>query len=680
MIVKKDGRSRSVRTFDEELAIFERDVGALTDREKEALMAILAEADREGTMDLYTAVNEAEYETIPVGVEEFLRSDYFMGDTGKNLYPILMDEMVELFDGGYSEAILTGSIGYGKTFFAALAMMYVLYQMSCLRHPQRSYGIDEGSAIALAMLSVTEKSATRAVFREIVNKLEASPYFTEMFPFNVHTSEVKFLKKQLIMVAGSTSANSVLSLNIFGGIVDEANFMGQNKTIKQKASRVRWAHIDKAETIYNTIMRRMKSRYMQSGKLPGLLIIPSSKTVLSSFTEKRIEESLDDPSIFVLDYATWDVKKRSGQFRKERFKVLVGNERIRSRILDPDESSEDFEMIEGVHVIDVPMDYKRDFERNLEDAIRDIAGMSTFGISLYFQRREMLAKMFQKPDDVMDHPFSVGEWQTDRPGEFVWGRIVKRVRTRLPGGFHEDGWEPILNPQAPRHVRLDPSLTGDATGVAVGHIAGQTEVVRRDINGVEYNEIAPKIVIDFVLRVVPPLEDEIMLGTVRWLIYQLQAHGYNIAYASSDSYQSADTRQKLKQKGIEAEIFSVDADTQPYQTLKVAIYEERVACYPYPILLDELKFLEYDALRGKVDHPDDGSKDVADAVCGLVYSLTTKGRQMPLPPTMGGQSDDKKENDSWVTGGWSPVDDGGGKGSGGNDDGGGLPPIPILTG
>lgn len=678
MIIQEGGRSWSVRTFEEELGLYEKDLEALSDDELEALHALLSEPEVYGTTDLYRAANDAEYESVPVGVEEFLRHPDYMGGIGKNLYPILMDDMVELFEGGYSEVILTGSLGWGKTYFCSLACLYVLYQMSCLRNPQLSYGIDEGSHIALSFLSVTEKSARRTVFSEMVTKLNRSPYFQEVFPYKEHISEVKFFKKPIMLVAGSTTSNAILSLNIFGGIIDEGNFLGKVKGVKQKASRIRWEHIDKAERMYHTVIRRMKSRYMRSGKLPGILFMPSSKTVVSSFTETRIKESLNDPTIFVRDYSTWDVKKRAGMFNRGKFKLLVGNERIRSKILEPGDE-EEYGKVEGVQIIEVPEDYRKDFERDIETAIQEIAGMSTLGLSLYFQRSEKLWSMFHDHQETLEHPFTVSEWQVDKPGGFVWERIARRVKRRLPGGFIEDAWEPILNPHAIRHVRLDPSLTGDATGIAVGHVAGYFEVVRRDQEGREYNEIAPKILIDFVLRIVPPVDDEIMLGTARMLIYQLVEHGFSVEYASSDSYQSVDTKQKLKQRGIDCEIFSVEKAAQ-YQTLKTAIYEDRLFCYPYPIALDELKFLEYDATTGKVDHPEDGSKDVADAICGLVCSLTERNRQAPMPPSVGSDHGHVEEDDSWVTDGWKPSDkdkSGSGGDSGGGNDG-GLPPMPFM--
>jgi len=39
----------------------------------------------------------------------------------------------------------------------------------------------------------------------------------------------------------------------------------------------------------------------------------------------------------------------------------------------------------------------------------------------------------------------------------------------------------------------------------------------------------------------------------------------------------------------------------------------------YSILKGELSNLDYDVVAGKVDHPPDGSKDLADALCACTY-------------------------------------------------------------
>ena len=61
----------------------------------------------------------------------------------------------------------------------------------------------------------------------------------------------------------------------------------------------------------------------------------------------------------------------------------------------------------------------------------------------------------------------------------------------------------------------------------------------------------------------------------------------------------------------------------PYQTLKSAIYEERLLLYEAPLLTEELIGLERNS-NGKIDHGPSGinSKDQSDALCGSLYNAS----------------------------------------------------------
>jgi hypothetical protein len=83
-----------------------------------------------------------------------------------------------------------------------------------------------------------------------------------------------------------------------------------------------------------------------------------------------------------------------------------------------------------------------------------------------------------------------------------------------------------------------------------------------------------------------------------------------------DTWGSQESVKSMKDEGFNADILSVDDDTTPYETLRTAIYDERVLCYHVPVLERELIQLE----RGpkKIDHPPRGSKDIADGLAGAV--------------------------------------------------------------
>jgi hypothetical protein len=86
-----------------------------------------------------------------------------------------------------------------------------------------------------------------------------------------------------------------------------------------------------------------------------------------------------------------------------------------------------------------------------------------------------------------------------------------------------------------------------------------------------------------------------------------------------DSWQSEDTRQRLLERGIDTEIFSLDKDSRPYLIFRNAVNAGKVRWPNLTHLFDELTDLDYDAFEDKVDHPDEGSKDQADAAAGATY-------------------------------------------------------------
>jgi hypothetical protein len=86
----------------------------------------------------------------------------------------------------------------------------------------------------------------------------------------------------------------------------------------------------------------------------------------------------------------------------------------------------------------------------------------------------------------------------------------------------------------------------------------------------------------------------------------------------------------------------VDKTVEPYNVLKDAIYEGRVRCHEYKLLKDELGRLEL--INGeKVDHSPDFSKDCADAVCGVVFSIhkSNSSRVITFSPGFGGKREFK---------------------------------------
>jgi hypothetical protein len=646
-IVDVDGRPRSVRTQGERLAALSDNFESLSDAEKAAFIALAREVEL-GSFAEYEQLVNAEYERLPVDPRTFLLDPYYMGRTGVNMFPQLQEDFVELFTSGYSEAILGGSIGWGKSFFASCGLAYVIYQMSCLKDPQQVYGLAVGSKIIIALLSMTREVARRVPLAEMHNKLVQSPYFKEKFPFKFASTmyEIRF-GKGLTVVAGSTSS-AVIGGNVFAAFIDEASFMGDTKTV-DRSGRV--ISQDKGAMFHSAIIRRMKSRFQVAGKLPGVLFTVSSKERPVAFVEKRIEEvrQTEDPTVFVREYATWEVKPREN-FSPTSFQIAVGNDRVRS-VLEPTQQQVQWYLDNGMRIINVPDDYLPEFESDLEGALRDVAGVATEAVSPFIHRIEKISEA-EHPE--LPSPLAVEEWVAGTMLEFNWHNVCTGFTRRLPGGYEEQGWRPKRNPNAIRFAHIDPALSGDSAGICIAHISGWIEVVRKDQFGGEFNELAPVVETDLLLGVKPPPGDEIFLGDLRSIIYQFMEHGFSIAFCSLDRYQSADTMQQLRLRGVESELTSVDRTPEPYEMTKTAIYENRLNLQSNAKLLTELQQLQRMPKGSgyKIDHPKMGSKDIADALAGCCYNLLMRLPGRPMAPVVSTSKEgDEKVDHSWVTGG-----------------------------
>ena len=647
MIIVDDGRPRSIYTKGEEEDDLEGMIAALNDEEREALFAMLEDEDG----SLIRQVMREDYEREPVGPIQFLEDDYYLGVTGSRMYPRLKDDFVELFDGGYTSVALGGSLGWGKSWFSACALLYVVYQISCLKNPQRTYGLAPGSQIEFVLVSITNKVVRIRLTPEIASKMDASPYFKDFLTFELAQSimEVRIPAKKIMIVGGSSQSVSIGG-NVFGGIIDEISFMSD---VGGTAVRGLNMTMDRGEAVASSILRRMKSRFQKFGKLPGLLFQVSSKERPVAYIEKLIDQAREtrDPSVFVREYSIIDLKPRE-TFSARTFKVAAGNERIRP-MLDPTPEQEEIYRAAGLRVIDIPEDFRNDFERDLEGSLREIAGVSTESVSPYIQRTD---KIFEAHDRGVSagavSPLDDDECVSGTTLQFFWERVARRHVVKLPHGGEEVVWEPIRHPDSRRHAHIDLSVTGDAAGLVIGHVVDYVEVKRRDRGANEYTDVAPVIETDLVLRIKPPPGDEIDFGSIREIVYLFAEHGFVFHRATFDAYQSVEPRQQFRQKGIDADLQSIDSTTAPYDTTKDALYEGRLLlCSPCDVLIEELVDLRRvivkraNGLAVKVDHParnrsgGKGRKDVADGLAGVVFSISNFEKGEVAPIIRGGPAD-----------------------------------------
>jgi hypothetical protein len=146
----------------------------------------------------------------------------------------------------------------------------------------------------------------------------------------------------------------------------------------------------------------------------------------------------------------------------------------------------------------------------------------------------------------------------------------------------------------------------------MSHCAGFKEITTS--MGVEY---LPIINIDLIHSWKAAPGEEINFASVRQLIVDL-CKRFDVAKVTFDRWQSIEMIQSLRAQGINADFHSVKKTD--YDTLMTSIYDTRLRGYWNQILVEEelLKLRLFS--NNKIDHPNAGSKDLADALAGSVFN------------------------------------------------------------
>jgi hypothetical protein len=578
--------------------------------------------------DLEPLRNLTRWKWEPVPIVRFIEDPFFLGLQGQ-VFPQIMEILEEASKPEYMEVILTGGIGWGKSFAAMLLTAHSLYRGSCLMNPVQEFGLAAGSSIVFVQQSLTKELARKALFDQFARLIRRSPYFSSVCPYD------RLLKTELVFAGGlrlepvAGTETAAIGQNVVFACMDESNFL----PVIARSKKRPWTDVyDAAVANYLALSRRMKSRFMKLGKMPGKLLIVSSKRYPDDFTERKIGEAKGDPSIFIADFPQWATKP-DGTYLGPRFRVYVPKSQIeRPRILQEfEEAPVDSDAEE---IIDVPIEYRKEFEADIDDALREIAGRSTQAVHVWLRRRDVLRHAISTDFDI-SHPFTMQE-TTLRDGiQVLANRFHRRCRS-------------------PRACHIDFGQKHDATGIAIGYVAGERIVTRTciattGVTGLEIVDRSQTVIdkvpvyhIEAMLRVVPPPNDEIMFEEVVELLCSIRDQiSIPVLWVTTDHFPGPMPLQMLRTRGFRTGVQSVDVDPIPYRELKSALYDERIKFYDYAPVIDELIALETNEKTGRVDHPPwmmtgsgqrvAGRKDVADAVAGVIGILARRPQSFREP-------------------------------------------------
>lgn len=316
------------------------------------------------------------YRLLPVDIRTFVESAKYLGRRGI-VYPAVMAALVEMNDGTYVESVLTGGIGSGKTTAALLGMAYQQYLLSVLKDPHGTFGLDPASEILSVFQSLNARTAKDNDYTRFRHMIAASPYFREIFAADATRGTEIVFPRRIVVRALSGNVHAAIGANVMNALLDEINFM---RIVEDSAQSADGGVFDQALEMYNGIVRRRKSRFLDHQRLPGMIYLVSSKRYPGEFTDRKIEEARRErdqrgrSSIFVYDKTVYDIKP-AGTYGAARWSLFLGDTTRRPRILSEEEGAS--VRPEDAHLIRrVPHEFKSEFEHDLLSAIRDIAGVA----------------------------------------------------------------------------------------------------------------------------------------------------------------------------------------------------------------------------------------------------------------------------------------------------------------
>ena len=567
-----------------------------------------------------------------------------------------------------------------NTALLVLLAMYDAYRMSCFASPQMFLGLPVTSKLVSVFISMNQQKAIEKLFDPFKQAIDATPYFQrECRRDRTLESRVRFPDKNFEFRAGVTGESAIHSEDVRGIYLTECNFL---PVIEDSRKKRGGEQLDVADDIVTQGFRRMESRFLRQGRLQLCrVVLDSSRQYPDDFVERYERKALAGEAPYptvVYSFSQWSAKAGARDqdgnlyYSGETFPVEVGAGNRASRILEPSE----VQHVTG-KVVQCAVEHRAAFEHDIDGALRDLAGVAVEGLRPLIPQKEMLIECVRTQEG------GFAPHQCRHPFTSTTTTLRDSVDMLLESLVNPATRQPWVNPGKMRVVHADPAVTGDAFGLAMGHIddivtvnrltegrldlacmvcAGQKvpgRILCQRCRGEGYmrhfgsrlvrchgcqglkNVVCPgcrgtarhgtpierpRVYLDVMLKITPPKSGRIQFDDVEAVLDRLRTAGFMIAVVTADGHQSEFflQRQLLKPGTVVAEQLSLDKRKDPYFSFRDAVFDTDSTGRRRLSVYDYPPFFEearrIEERRDKVDHPHNGEKDVCDAVAGVVHN------------------------------------------------------------
>lgn len=527
----------------------------------------------------FNALSGTEWDERPVEIEEFVTDlchlpplsdyQYQMARAGTQIFKY--ETLVGLYgeekaDKRYaqtcSECVFCLGKGSGKDFISTIICAYVVYLLLCLKDPQKYYGKPADNAIDILNVATNSDQAKNVFFKNLKTIIKNCEWFDGKY--DPPTQNSIAFDKSINLYSGHSERESFEGLNLFLAVLDEISAFAHTET-------------ESPEDTYNTYRDSVDSRFPDGFGKVLLLSFPRKKEgdfILDKYNEVVAEKEvivrkrtlkLDPNRPDGAEGNEFDVEWEEDHILKYRYPKIFALKRP-SWEVNPTKT---IEM------------YTRNFHSNMANALAKFACMPTDGgEDAFFKNHEKIDSSFVLTNPVDEHDVFLNTFTPDPNIKYFMHVDLSKVHDRCAVGLaHVDSWSKI-------------------------------EV------GEHYSEVYPVVKVD-ALRWWQPSKDEPMdYKKVTDYILKVKNRGFNISLVTFDRWHSLDTMNFLSDYHIKTDTLSV-ADKH-YDDFLSVMYDSRLVGPRTEELITELKQLQ--RIKGKVDHPRSGYKDLSDAVCGAIFN------------------------------------------------------------
>ena len=434
----------------------------------------------------------------------------------------------------------------GKDHTIAKAFVYAAYWCGCLYDPQSYFGRGQGTSIDLVNVCINGYLAKHVFFKELKNVV-LHTYMPGKSPLPENNY---FSSKGMDIREGNDIQTKTIKFpkNVWAHCLDSQHQAGVGLNILFSCfDEIGGFNYEDADQIYENITSTQDSRFGNNSKA-ALISFPRDANDYMMVAYNKAQQKNDEKT-WIRKAATWEVNLGTKQ-----------------------------------------EDFADKFASNPEGAERTYKCNVTVGEDAYYKYKELIRYCinFKRPNPVEKNKF-----RTFNISEISFKSWFKGMK-----GVWYFG-----------HADLAKGKEGgDSAAIAICHnVRGMPVKVdeeyikrlRKDM-GIDLSSYFDKaktghgIFVDLLLQIRARPGREVMFQDIIDVFEYLRSNrSFDIKSVTYDGFHSIGEIQRIKDLGIESDVFSLDRNTEGHDTLKGLVYRGLIDYYPHPILIREMEEVRF---------------------------------------------------------------------------------------